>query len=129
MKREIFHLWPEMEREYGFSQAYRVGDMLWIAGTVAFDDKGEIVGKGDIGAQARQAYANIRRTLAHFGATMQNVVEETIYLLDMDRVDAVIAARHEAYGHPEPPPCAGIGVARLQLPELLIEIKCSARLE
>jgi enamine deaminase RidA (YjgF/YER057c/UK114 family) len=74
--------------------------------------------------QMRATYANAARILARFGATLENVVEETLYVLDVDTAFAVAGVvRKEAYGAVKPC-CASniIGVSRLAFREQLIEI-------
>jgi 2-iminobutanoate/2-iminopropanoate deaminase len=57
---------------------------------VSHDDKGNIVGLGNMEVQMRQAYANIEKVLAQYGATMENIVDEVLFVTDMD---AAFAAR------------------------------------
>ena len=63
------------EKEYGYSQAVKVGDTIYLSGQVSHDYKGDIVGLRDMEAQMRQAYTNIQKLLAQYGATMDNVVD------------------------------------------------------
>ncbi len=51
------------EKEYGYSQAVKVGDTIYLAGQVSHDEKGNIMGIGNMGVQMRQAYANIKKVL------------------------------------------------------------------
>src|SRR3546814_17918892 len=77
-----------------------------------------------MGEQMRVAYANAATLLARFGATLDHVVEETLYVLDVDAAFAVAGkVRTEAYATARPQ-CASnlIGVSRLAFPEQLIEI-------
>ena len=63
------------EKEYGYSQAVKVGDTIDIPKQVSHDDKGKIVGlKRYFFFQMRQAYTNIKHVLAQYGATIDNVV-------------------------------------------------------
>ena len=57
------------EKEYGYSQAVKVDNTIYVSGQVSHDDNGNIVGAGDMGAQMSQAYANVEKVLAHYGAT------------------------------------------------------------
>ena len=54
------------EKEYGYSQAVKVGDTIYLAGQVSHDDDGNTVGPGNMEAQMRQAYANIKKLLAQY---------------------------------------------------------------
>jgi enamine deaminase RidA (YjgF/YER057c/UK114 family) len=52
------------EKEYGYVQAAKVGDTIYVSGQVSHDDTGNIVGRGDMETQMRQAYSNIPKILA-----------------------------------------------------------------
>ena len=67
----------------GFTQAVRVGQMVYISGQVALDDEGLVVGAGDLRAQAAQVYANLTRTLASAGAVPSEVVKLTYYVVNL----------------------------------------------
>jgi enamine deaminase RidA (YjgF/YER057c/UK114 family) len=94
------------------------------------DEGGRIRDHSNMEAQMRQSYVNARRILARFGATLDNVVEEVIYVTDMDRAFAAAGpVRKEAYGSKRPAVASTILVTpRLALPTQLIEIKLVARL-
>lgn len=66
------------EKEYGYTQAVKIGDTIYVSGQVSHDDNGNIVGRGDIEAQMRQAYANIQKLLVQYGAKMENIVGKTL---------------------------------------------------
>jgi len=72
------------EKEYGYSQAVKVGDTIYISGQVSHDDKGNILGEGDMEVQMRAAYANIGKVLVQYGATMENIVDEILFVTDMN---------------------------------------------
>jgi 2-iminobutanoate/2-iminopropanoate deaminase len=55
------------EKEYGYAQAVKVGDIIYVSGQVSHDDKGNIVGRGDMETQMRQAYENIQKLLTQYG--------------------------------------------------------------
>ena len=99
------------EKDPGYSQGVKVGDTIYVSGQVSHDDAGNWVGVGDMEAQMRQAYANVAKVLAQYGATMENVVGRV---------------RKDAYGGVPDVADTLIGVPRLAFPELLIEIKCIA---
>ena len=58
------------EKEYGYAQAVKVGDTIYVSGQVSHDETGKIVGPGDMEAQMRQAYTNIKKLLAQYGRNM-----------------------------------------------------------
>jgi 2-iminobutanoate/2-iminopropanoate deaminase len=76
INKETMSLGMPWEKEYGYSQAVKVGDTIYVSGQVAHDDNGKIVGRGEMEAQMRQAYSNIHKVLAQYGATMDNIVDE-----------------------------------------------------
>lgn len=79
--------------------------------------------------QMRQTYANAKKILAEFGATLDNVVEEVLYVTDMDQAFAAAGpVRKEAYASQVPQVASTIFVtSRLALPTQLIEIKFVAK--
>jgi enamine deaminase RidA (YjgF/YER057c/UK114 family) len=116
-----------MEQAYGFSQAVQVGDTIYVSGQTAFGDDG-VVGAGDMAVQMRAAYEAIGRVLAEFGAGLSDVVDETLFVTDtMAAATVAHAVREEVYGSGFPVASTLIGVQALGAPELMIEIKCTAR--
>lgn len=82
-----------------------------------------------MGEQIRQTYVNIERVLARFGASLADIVEEAVHVLDMDAAFAVVGdIRKAAYGVPVPPVASTIvECTRLAFPEQLVEITVIAR--
>lgn len=76
------------EQEYGYSQAVKVGDTIYLSGQISHDETGEIVGVGDVETQIRQTYANIKKLLAEYGASLENIVDETWFVTDIESADA-----------------------------------------
>ena len=116
------------EKEYGYSQAVKVGDTIYLSGQISHDETGEIVGVGDVEAQIRQAYTNIKKLLAEYGAGVENIVDETWFVTDIEAGDAVAGRlRKEIYSSTPVVALMVVQIERLAFPELLIEIKCVAR--
>ena len=113
------------EGEIRFAQAVRIGDVIYLAGQVAWDENGDIVGKGDLLAQSRQVFKNIREVLDLAGASMNNIVRLTQYFMDMTDIHAYRQARREAMRGVA---CitTGVQVARMTHPDLLLEIEAMA---
>jgi enamine deaminase RidA (YjgF/YER057c/UK114 family) len=88
--------WPRAKNP-GFAQATQVGDTIYVAGQVAQDPDGKLVGPGDMAAQSRQVFANIEAILAVAGATMNDVTKITAYLTDMSKYAAYGAVRAEVF--------------------------------
>ncbi len=110
----------------------KLGNVVYLSGQVSVDDQGQVVAPGDIVAQSRQAYAHIRSTLEELGATMTDIVDETVFVTDinaaMANLEPLFAARAEAYGGQPQVSQTLVQVAALVMPELMIEIKCVAAL-
>lgn len=122
-KRETFSGNPPVP---GLAQAVKVGDRIFVAGTTAWREDGPPV--QGMEAQMRDTYARIGESLAHFGADFSDVVEQTVFVTDME---AALAARHvrmEVYGEVLPA-SATVEITKLGRPGLLIEIKVSAILQ
>ncbi len=109
----------------GFSRAVRVGDTVYVSGTVAWGDDGKLVGEGDVYAQARQTLRNIEKALTEAGASMQDVVRTRIYLTDIDRWEEAARAHAEAFADVKPA-ASMVEVSRLAEPAMIVEIEAVA---
>ena len=109
----------------GFSRAVRVGDTVYVSGTVAWGDDGNLVGAGDTYAQAKQAIRNIERALAQAGASLNDVVRTRIYVTDISRLDEAARAHGEAFGEVRPASTM-VEVSALAEPGMLVEIEAIA---
>lgn len=101
------------------------GRFVAVAGQIALDENGKIVGEGDPEGQARQVFENLRRCLAAAGATFDDVVKLTYYVTDMAHLAAIRAARSEFISDQRPASTA-VQVAALAGPEFLLEIDAFA---
>ncbi|MFD3519818.1 Rid family hydrolase [Streptomyces sp. NPDC058653] len=128
------------EEGYGYVQALKNGDTIYLSGQVAHDGKrlvapapvnedGSVTDFTNMREQLRQCYANAAELLGRFGASMDDVVDEVLYVLDADAGNAAAGpVRKEAYGRPDPQVTSTmIGTTRLAFPELLAEVKFTAR--
>lgn len=102
------------------------GRFVAVSGQCAFDEKGEVVGEGDAGAQARQVFENLRRCLEAAGATFEDVVKLTYFVTDVAHLPAVREARDEVIAPDRLPASSAVQVAALFRPELLMEIEAFA---
>ena len=109
----------------GFSRAVRVGELVFVSGTVAWGPDGKLVGKGDVYAQAKQTLANIEGYLRQAGATLKDVVRTRIYLTDIGRWQEVARAHREAFGDVRPA-SSMLEISGLAEPEMLVEIEAVA---
>ena len=113
-----------------FAQGVKVGNVLHLAGQVGVDTKGKV--GADIIEQTKLAYVNIQNVLAEFGASMENIVDETMFVTDVSEVmkeaESIFGARAKAYGG-IPEVCQTlVQVSALVQADLKIEIKCVAHL-
>jgi enamine deaminase RidA (YjgF/YER057c/UK114 family) len=128
------------ERAYGYRQAVRIRDTIYVSGQLSHDAGGNLVGPAPVDdagnitdasnmeLQMRTTYANAFRVLRQLGATLDDVVEEVVYVTDMAAAFAVAGAvRKDAFGSDDPA-CAStiVEVKRLAFPQQLIEIRFTA---
>ncbi len=109
----------------GFSRAVRVGDTVYVSGTVAWGEDGKLVGPGDVYLQAKQTIRNIEKALAQAGASLRDVVRTRIYLTDISRWEEAARAHAEAFGDVRPASTM-VQVAALADPDMLVEIEAVA---
>ena len=114
-----------------FSQGVQVGNVLTMAGQIAVDDNGNT--PDDLKSQMIVCYENILKILDHFGGTLENVVDETWFVTDIDEcmenVSEIFAEREKIYDCKPEVSQTLIGVKALVQPNLKIEIKCIAHIE
>lgn len=118
---------------YGFSHAtvQTGGRTIHLAGQVAWGKDHDLVGGDDLGAQTRQALANLRAVLAAAGATPSDVVRLRTYIVahSPEKLGVVLPEIAAFYGDAVPAPNTLIGVAALALPDFLIEIEATAAID
>ena len=112
------------EAKVGYCRAVRVGDQVFVTGTVGVDGEGRAVSP-DPAAQARRAYEIIEAALNEVGAEMRHIVRTRQYVINVADWEAVGAVHGDVFaGHP--PATSLIGVAALIAPDLRIEIEADA---
>jgi enamine deaminase RidA (YjgF/YER057c/UK114 family) len=113
------------EAVVGYSRAVRIGGHIWISGTTATDDDGNVVGVGDAAAQTRYALQKIDRALQEAGATLRDVVRTRIFVTDIGQWEA-IGRVHGEYFSDIRPAATMVEVSKLIEPGHLIEIEVDA---
>lgn len=127
-KRLRFHNPPTLPRATGYSQAVEVngGRTIYVAGQVALDTAGQLVGPGDPAAQAEQVFANLRAALDAAGATFRDVVKLTYFVTDIGSLPAIRTVRDRYVDVAHPPASSAVEVRRLFRDDVLIEIEAIA---
>jgi 2-iminobutanoate/2-iminopropanoate deaminase len=119
---------PDVFNAPHYAQGVKVtgpGTLLFLAGQVARDAQGNIVGKADFGVQARQALQNVKAMLEAAGGTMTDAVKVTYYLTDMHYRRDLIPIREEFFG-PKLPPTTLVETPSLGHPDYMLEVDCIA---
>ena len=120
---------PEaMHQPAGYTHVVEVtaGRLVYIAGQVALDRTGALVGPGDIRAQARQVFDNLQAALQAVGAGFEQVVKLTCYLVDATQLPVVREVRDQYVNTRQPPASTAVEVRRLVRDDLLIEVEAVA---
>jgi enamine deaminase RidA (YjgF/YER057c/UK114 family) len=115
------------EAPYAYASVAPRGSLIFTAGACPLDDRGEVVGLGDVRAQASLAVANLSTALAASGATLADVLKTTVFVASADRADLVAAwdVVRAAFGEHDAPSTL-LGVAMLGYSGQLVEIEAVA---
>jgi reactive intermediate/imine deaminase len=124
-KREEFEVEGQMVPISHYAAAVRAGDLLFVSGCVPVDAQGDLVGGGDVVAQASRVFANIGEVLAAAGAGPEDVVKVTLFLTDVDDRPAINGIRQEFFGQTRPASTL-VEVSRLATPGARIEVEAVA---
>ena len=113
---------------FGYSHVVEVtaGRPVYIAGQVALDRTGALVGADDIRAQTRQVFDNLRAALQAVGAGFEQVVKLTYYLVDATQLPIVREVRDQYVNTRQPPASTAVEVRRLFREDALIEVEAVA---
>jgi enamine deaminase RidA (YjgF/YER057c/UK114 family) len=113
MEREIYEAFEGQQEMFGFSQAVRVGDTVYVAGTLGIGEGLHI--PESMAEQITLAYKNINETLAHFGSSLADVVDQKVFVTDLEAAAAATDARKAAFGDKGLPASTMVEVSRLML--------------
>ena len=129
MAHTLTHLKPSaLAPARGYSHGVQAvgGHSVFIAGQVALDREGHLVGADDLAAQAEQVFQNLQAVLEDAGAGFGDVVKLGFYLLDLAGFDVVRAVRDRFIDTQRPPASTAVAVAGLVSPQFLIEVDAIA---
>lgn len=112
------------EGHFGYTQAIRSGDLIHVSGQLSFDEAGSFDPEDDVAAQLEQTYVNLDKVLAQYGATRNQIVSQTLYLVDLVRHAEAVAKGNRAYFGTHRPVSTALGVTELTFPGQLVEIGC-----
>ena len=127
MAHEILKL-KSVHPTKGYSHASKAGNTMYIAGQVAQDVDGNLVGKGDFETQVRQVCENLKNIMEEAGGTLQNIVKKTTFLTHYSYIETYRRVRSEYFPEPCPPNTLLI-IESLALPGYMIEVEAVAVLD
>ena len=120
---------PEgMHRPTGYTHVVEVteGRPIYIAGQIALDPTGTLVGPGDIRAQTHQVFQNLQAALQAVGVGFEQVVKLNYYLVDATQLPVVREVRDQYVNTARPPASTAVEVRRLVRDDLLVEVEAVA---
>lgn len=110
---------------FGYVRKVKAGNWLALSGTTATDERGLIVGGGQMYVQAHQALANLKHHIESAGFSLADVIRTRVFVTDISRFAEVARAHKEIFGE-NPPASTLVEVRRLVHPDMLIEIEADA---
>ena len=114
---------PDMkDQRPRYTLGWRVGNTIYVAGQLPYDKDGNLVGHGDIKAQTRRIFENMRKIVEAGGGKMDDLVKITVFVTDVRYREPYAEVRSEFFG-PNPPASTLVQIANLAVPGALIEIE------
>jgi 2-iminobutanoate/2-iminopropanoate deaminase len=109
-----------------YTDAVRIGELLFVSGCIAVDGEGSLVGGDDVVAQTRQVFANLAAILEEAGTGFADVAKVTVFLTDIDDRARINPVREEFFGTTRPASTL-VEVSKLVVPGAKVEIELVAR--
>lgn len=125
--RQNYSSGMKWEQIVGYSRAVRIGTRIYVTGTTATDENGNVVGGGDAYAQTIQTIKNIERALKALGATLENVVRTRMFVTKISRWEEY-GRGHGEFFRQIMPATTMVEVSKLIDPQMLIEIEADAEI-
>lgn len=120
------HIQP-IEEAMGFSAVVNADGTLYLSGLIAIDEKGDIVAENDMVKQLERIYDILETILKGCGATLENVVSETLFSTDIDSLMAATPVRLKRYEGVAFPATTAVEISRLAYPGAVIEVQVIAQ--
>jgi enamine deaminase RidA (YjgF/YER057c/UK114 family) len=128
MDKQLISSGTIWEKKFGYSRAVKVGNFVFVAGTTAVNENGEVIGGSDPYQQAVFIYQKIGKALKEAGASLENVVRVRTFVTNIKRWEEVAKAQGEVFAEIRPAATL-VEVKALVAPELLVEIEADALIE
>ncbi|MFB0842068.1 RidA family protein [Paenibacillus oleatilyticus] len=127
-KQTIFRNPQSMPPANGYTQVVEVrnGRTIYVSGQVAMNQNGKLVGPGDLAAQTRQVFENIKAALESSGVSFNDVVKLTFFVTDIAQMQIVRDIRDSYVNTKNPPASSAVEVSKLVNEHFLIEIEAIA---
>ncbi|ASQ92105.1 MULTISPECIES: RidA family protein [unclassified Streptomyces] len=119
---DVFNHNVPAESDFGYSQAIKSGDLIHVSGQLSLDEAGEFLSAGDFTAQLEQTYVNMDKVLDHYGVTRNQVISQTLYVVNLRQHATATAEGNLAYFGDHRPASTVLGVTELTFPGQVIEI-------
>ena len=120
MAKTVFHS-PSIGDAPGVARIVKAGNTLYINGLIANDMNGKVVGPGDMKAQARRVFERMTLALKDAGATVDDMVQMTVFVTDISRISEMSEARKEFFPNGGMA-TTGIEIKALVTPDHMIEV-------
>lgn len=128
-EKKVTFTHPEtMPKGFGYSHVVEAtgGRTIYISGQVSLNQEGQVVGEGDLAAQTKQVFENIKAALEAVDSRFEGVVKLTIFMTDITQIPVVREVRDTYVNTLTPPASSAVEVSRLIKEEFLIEIEAIA---
>ncbi len=126
--RQLISSGTSWELLYGYSRAVKVGNLVFVSGTMAVDAQGNLVGENDLYAQTVFIYQKIEKALQEAGASLHNIVRLRTFVTNMRRYEEVLKAQGEFFAAIRPAATI-VEITALIDKNLLVEIEADAVIE